>query len=92
MNATTLPVSTDLTVGTRAIVVITETGKRFATAVSFVKRLGGEFDAAGKVWVVKVTAGNVEAAAKLVSPHGNFTGFQVIDEAAWDARRKQYAR
>lgn len=88
MSATILPVSTDLTVGTRAVVVITETGKRFATAVTYVKRLGGQFDAAGKVWLVNITEGNVEAVQKLVSPHGNFTGFQVIGQAAWDARRK----
>lgn len=87
-TTTTFPVSTDLAAGTRAIVVITASGKRFSEAVSYVKRLGGQFDSIGKVWIVRITESNAGAARHLVSEHGNFTGYQVIDNAAWVARRK----
>jgi hypothetical protein len=87
------PVSTDLAVGTRAVVVITETGRNFGKTVDFVKRLGGKFDAQAKVWVVRITENNAESARRvLVSAEGHFTGYQLIDNAAWIARRQDGGR
>lgn len=89
----TSPVATTLADGTRAVVVITESGKRFGQAIAFVKRLGGQFDPTGKVWIVKIHAGNGDIARRtLVSEHGNFTGYQVIDGAAWAARQQNGGR
>lgn len=78
------PVSTGLEVGTRAIVVITASGNR---ALGYVKRLGGKFSPVGKAWVVTITAGNVDAARHLTREDGGYTGYQLLDKAAWVARR-----
>lgn len=91
-TTTTSPVSTDLTAGTRAVVIVTASGATFAKNVALLKRMGGQFDATGKVWVVKLHEGNVAAARHLVSAEGNYTGFQVIDNAAWVARRQNGGR
>lgn len=82
------PISTDLTVGTRAVVVVTDSGNQFAKRVAYLKRLGGQFDSVGRVWVVNITAGNFDSAQLLVSLEGHYTGYRLLTRDEWVQRRE----
>lgn len=86
------PISTDLTVGTRAVVVVTASGNQFAKKVNYLKLLGGQFDSVGKVWVVNITTGNADAAQSLASVDGRFTGYKLLSRDEWVQRRENGVR
>lgn len=84
-----MTIATTPTLDTRGVLVISGEGSAFRDRIATVKRLGGQFDATGKVWVVKFGhQQNVDFAAKyLTGP-----GYRWLTKQEWVERRENGGR